>query len=113
LLVYVIQLKLYNARPNGIESLVIENIDPNLINNTVGTSSQLIGDTTNKLVYRLYSTSLPSILSDYFCASTDPTTPALNEVWTGVSGVTDVSGIIEVTTTTFGTGYSHSIHLKR
>ena len=104
--------KIYNARPNGIESLVIENIDSNLINNTVGTTTQLIGDTTNKLVYRLYSTSLPSVVSDHFCVTTEPTTPAISELWTGVSGVANVSGSIEVTTTTFGTGFSHSIRLK-
>ena len=42
-----------------------------------------------------------------------PTVPAILETYTGVIGVTNLSGIIEVTTTTNGTGFLHEIHLKK
>jgi hypothetical protein len=36
----------------------------------------------------------------------------VNEEWVAQPGVTGTSGIIEVTTTTNGTGYLHTIKLK-
>ncbi|MGL2963627.1 hypothetical protein ACSVH2_07395 [Flavobacterium sp. RSB2_4_14] len=65
---------------------------------------------TNKLSYRLYSN---TISNTYFCTTPQPTTPALLQQWNAVDGVTDVSGIIEVTTTVYGTGFQHTIHLKK
>jgi hypothetical protein len=63
---------------------------------------------TNKLSYRLYS---GAISNPYFCL-TSPTTPTLEKQWDAVNGVTDISGIIEVVTTTFDTGFLHEIHFK-
>lgn len=96
--------KIYNARNNGIESLSIENVDPNLIQNT-GTITQNVSSTNNKLVYRLYNTSLPTSLTDYFCGTT-PVTPTIKEEWIATEGT------IEVVNTTSG-GYLHTITLKK
>lgn len=63
---------------------------------------------TNKLSYRLYS---GAISNPYFCL-TSPTTPTLLQQWDAVDGVAATSGVIEVETTTQGTGFLHKIHLK-
>ena len=63
----------------------------------------------NKLSYRLYSN---AITNDYFCASPTPLTPTLTQEWDAVNGIAATSGIIEVTTTTFGSGFQHTIRLK-
>lgn len=99
---------------NASEALIL-NIDPNLILNEATALNTprtgLIGTTTNKLTYRLFSNLLTS---DYFCQSTTPTTPAVNEEWSGVSGVSGETGIIEVTTTTNGpNSFKHTIVLKK
>jgi hypothetical protein len=66
--------------------------------------------TSNKLTYRLF-TGAP-LTGDY--GATTPATPLINQQWTAVSGVTAVSGIIEVTTTTNGpTAFKHTIVLKK
>ncbi len=59
--------------------------------------------TTDKLSYRLYS---GTITDDYFCATTIPTTPTLLQQWDATSGT------IEVTTTTLGSQYQHTIRLR-
>lgn len=99
---------------NTSEALILK-IDPNLILNeatAINTPrTALIGTSTNILTYRLFSNLLTS---DYFCQSTTPTTPAVNQQWVGVAGVNGESGMIEVTTTTNGPGsFKHSIVLKK
>ncbi|TRX03442.1 hypothetical protein [Flavobacterium gawalongense] len=94
------------------EALILD-IDPALIVNDAtplnAPRTGLISATANKLTYRLFSGLLTS---SYFCNTTFPTTPAISEEWIAVSGVSNVSGIVEVTTTTFGTGFKHTIVLK-
>lgn len=63
---------------------------------------------TNKLTYRLYG---GSISNADFCSSL-PTTPAILQQWEALDGVEATSGIIEVETTTFGSGFSHHIRLR-
>lgn len=66
---------------------------------------------TNKLTYKLFSS---TVNNAYFCSTTLPATPTLTQEWNAVNGVTDSSGIIEVTTTFIvGSGYQHTIHLKK
>lgn len=91
------------------------NIDPSLIANVVTPLNSprigIVGTNTNILSYRLFTGLLTS---DYFCATTTPTTPTVNQRWNGVNGVTGVSGIIEVTTTTNGpNAFKHTIVLKK
>jgi hypothetical protein len=64
---------------------------------------------TNTLSYRLYSN---AITNAYFCATTTPATPTLTQQWDAVNGIEATSGIIEVTTIPFLTGFQHTIHLK-
>jgi hypothetical protein len=97
------------------EALTLD-IEPSLIVNTVTALNSprtgIIGTTSNKLTYRLF-TGAP-LTGDYFCGATTPATPLINQQWTAVSGVTAVSGIIEVTTTTNGpTAFKHTIVLKK
>lgn len=105
---------LYNARNNGIEAIYIQNFDAALLDTTnLGVAKTgLISSTTNKLVYRLFLSSITTSNQDYFCGATLPDTPEINEEWIAQNGVTDVSGIIEVTTTTNGSGFSHTVVLK-
>ncbi len=104
---------IYNVPLSRIESLVIQDIDPNLIKNEVGTVTQVIGNTSNQLVYQLYNSAVQLPVSDYFCATTTPILPSIKEIWSGVIGnLESQTGIIEVVTTEEGTGYSHEIRLK-
>lgn len=107
---------LYNARTNGIEGISIQNFDANLLstNNLGVPKTGLLSSSTNTLTYRLFDTALTvSDNANYFCVGTFPDFPPTTAIWTAQNGVADVSGIIEVTTTTNGTGYLHTIILKR
>ena len=98
---------------NSSEALILD-IDPTLIVNAATPLNTprigVISDTKNKLTYRLFSGLLTD---DYFCNTTYPTTPAVNEEWIAVAGVANVSGIIEVTTTVFGNGFKHTVVIKK
>ncbi len=102
---------LYNY--SGSEALTLE-IDPDLITNDVTPLNTprtgLIGLSTNILKYRLYAGLLTG---SYFCNTSIPTTPTISQEWDSVVGVPGISGIIEVTTTTNGTGLKHTIVLKK
>lgn len=108
---------LYNARTNGIEGLYIQNFDLNLLATTnLGVpKTALITNTTNKMVYRLFINAITTANQDYFCSSILPNTPAINQEWIAMDGVTaDATGIIEVTTTTnTSSTYIHEIRLKK
>ncbi|CAH0335320.1 hypothetical protein FVB9288_00956 [Flavobacterium sp. CECT 9288] len=98
---------------NSSEALILD-IDPTLIKNESTPLNTprvaLIGNTVNKLTYRLFG----GVLSDsYFCNTTYPATPSVTEEWIAIPGVVNTSGTIEVTTTTFGTGFKHTIVLKK
>ena len=102
---------LYNYNSN--EALTL-NIDPSLLINEVTPLNAprigVLSDSSNVLKYRLYAGLLPI---GYFCNSTIPTTPTVDQEWSAVAGITNTSGVIEVTTTTSGTGYKHTIVLKK
>ncbi len=96
---------------NSAEALTL-NLDPALLaTSSLGTvKTALISSTTNALIYRLYSGLLSA---NYFCNVVLPTTPAVDQEWFADAGVSGVSGIVEVTTTTNGaSGFKHSIVLK-
>ncbi len=104
----------YNAQPGGIEGMFIQNFDANLLStvNLGVAKTALISSTSNKLVYRLFKTALTTTSADYFCSLVFPATPEVDEEWIAKDGITGVSGIIEVTTTTNGSGFLHTIRLK-
>jgi hypothetical protein len=96
------------------EALTLD-IDPSLIINAVTALNSprtgIIGKTTNILTYRLFTGLLTG---DYFCRSSIPATPTINQQWDAVSGVSGVNGTIEVTTTTNGpSAFKHTIILKK
>lgn len=107
---------LYNASNNPIEALLIKNIDPALLATTnLGfAKTGLVSGTSNVVTIRqLMAAIAPGTNDSYFCGATFPTTPELKQEWTAVAGVTNVSGIIEVTTTSnVPNAYLHSIRLK-
>ena len=102
---------LYNY--TGSEALTLD-IDPSLIDNNVtplnSPRTGILGTTTNKLTYRLYAGLIPT---SYFCNTSIPTTPDISQEWNAIAGVSGISGIVEVTTTTNGTGFKHTIALKK
>jgi hypothetical protein len=98
---------------NSSEALILD-IDSALIANVAtppnAPRTGLISATKNKLTYLLFSGLLTD---DYFCNATFPTTPLVSEEWIAVAGAGTESGIVEVTTTSFGTGFKHTIVLKK
>lgn len=97
------------------EALTLD-IDPALIVNTVTPINTprtgLIGINTNKLKYRSYANGV--LTPNYFCTTPIPSLPLVSEEWSGIAGVSNSSGIIEVTTTTNGpTSFKHTIVLKK
>lgn len=109
--------KVYNN--NTSNSLVIENFDSaNLFKNEDTLPGQartgLINSTatTNNLYYRTYTTNLPTPTQGYYCQEKTPTSPIVKDTWVGVAGVTNVSGIIEVTTTSVNKVFTHKVVLK-
>lgn len=107
---------LFNAQNGGIEGLYIQNLSSNLLDTTVlGSPKTALINSNNEniLTYRLFDLALTlGGNSTYFCSTTLPDSPAINEEWIGQTGIANTSGIIEVTTSTNGSGFSHSIHLK-
>lgn len=93
---------------NSSESLSLD-IDKDLIKNEDTPADKprtgVIGLVKNKLVYRSYENGV--LQQSYFCQAKDPLLPAIKEEWLGIEG-----GIIEVTTTTVGNDFKHTIVLK-
>jgi hypothetical protein len=99
---------------NSSTSLTIDDIDPALLLNASTPANDprrgLLSATKNKLLLRVYN----GLLTEgYFCTSPVPTTPTLKETWVGQPGEDKISGIIEVTSTTYvGSTFKHTIVLK-
>jgi hypothetical protein len=100
---------------NSAEALTLDNIESGLIQNQItplnAPRTALIGTTTNKLIYRLFTGGV--VTPGYFCNSTTPTLPAISQEWIADAGVTNVKGSIEVTTTSVLGAYTHRIVLKK
>lgn len=96
------------------EALTLD-IDPDLIKNEItplnSPRTGVIGTAINKLVYRLYSNGV--LTPDYFCNATLPILPSISQEWIAESGVTNVSGIVEVSTSKVLETYVHTIVLKK
>jgi hypothetical protein len=98
---------------NGGEVFFLDvgsNYETLFANAVTTTPRSVIIDATNKLTYRLYNGAITNV---FFCSTTIPSTPVLSQQWDAVPGVDAVSGIIEVSTTTFGPGFQHTIRLKK
>lgn len=108
-----ISKQIYNY--TNSEALTLD-INPALIVNAVTPLNTprtgLIGPIANKLIYRLYANGV--LMPSYFCTTPIPSIPTVSEEWNGMAGVSAVSGVIEVTTTTNGpTSFKHTIVLKK
>lgn len=85
---------------------------PNAVTTPGTPRTALINTTTNKVVYRVYSSGLNNT---FFCNAIPPSTPTLMEEWVADNGVVDVSGIIKVVTETTSTPnqFKHTIYLYK
>ena len=101
--------RVYNY--NNSFYLSIDDIDPTLIVNTETPANQprtsAISSTQNKVYYKTAKEETGSFTPEFICAKTQPTSPAVEETWTG-----QIGGTIEVTTTLTGQVYTHTIVLK-
>jgi hypothetical protein len=103
--------RIFNFNGSEVFFLDVGSNYATLFANAVTTTPRTaIINTTNKLTYRLYNN---AITNAFFCTTTSPTTPILSQEWNAVTGVDAVSGIIEVSTTTLGNGFQHTIHFKK
>lgn len=94
---------------NGGQALIFDAADyPTLfVNETTPplTPRTALISATNKLSYRLYS---GTVSNSNFCTAN----PTPTQQWDAENGVDGTSGIIEVETTTLGTGFLHHIRFK-
>jgi hypothetical protein len=105
---------IYNINESRTAGIYIQNIDASLLSTTnLGVAKTgLINLTTNKLAYRLFNSAITGTNSNYFCSTPFPVDTIVNEEWIAQNGIANTSGIIEVITTTNGSGFLHSIRLK-
>jgi hypothetical protein len=97
---------------DGNNALTLD-IDPDLINKAVvGTPIVGLIGTKNILTYTIFKSD-GTLKTDYFCVTPSPTIPSKDQTWVANAGVTDVSGIVEVTKTSFGTDFKYTIVLKK
>jgi len=102
--------KIYDFSGGEVFTLNVENYSTLFANEVTTTPRTALISATNKLSYRLYSS---AITDAYFCATTIPSTPTLTQQWDAIDGIEATSGIIEVSTTTLGAGFQHTIRLKK
>lgn len=103
--------KIYDFSGGEVFTLDVADYATLFANEVTTTPRTQLINATNKLSYRLFSGTVTD--ANYFCASTIPTTPTLLQQWNAVDGIEATSGIIEVSTTTLGAGFQHTIRLKK
>jgi hypothetical protein len=103
--------RLFNIKGGEVLELNLDNATfASVIQSSVTTTPRTaVLNTTNTLKYKLFSS---TITNDYFCTTVPPATPTLTQEWIAADGLANVSGIVEVTTTTFGTQFQHTVHLR-
>lgn len=104
--------RLFNINANEVLQLDLDAATyAALIQSSVTTTPRTaLLSSTNKLVYQLFNS---VVTNAYYCSSPIPSTPSVIEQWVSINGVSGVSGIVEVTTTTFGSQFQHTVHLKK
>ncbi|WP_293895667.1 hypothetical protein [Flavobacterium sp.] len=101
--------KIYDFSGGEVFTLDVADYAALFANEVTTTPRTALINSGNKLSYRLYS---GTITDAYFCSATIPVTPTLTQQWDAIDGIAATSGIIEVSTTTLGTGFQHTIRLK-
>lgn len=96
---------------SGSEALIFDTSNfTTLFANTLTTTPRTaLISAQNKLTYTLYS---GSVTDANYCGTTPTPLPAVVQTWNAVDGITAVSGVIEVTTTSSGLSFQHTIHFK-
>ena len=97
---------------NGSESLMLDvgtNFSTLFANSQTIIPRKALINATNILTYKLFAN---AVNNAYFCATPPPALPTLSQEWNAVAGVDPVSGVIEVSTTTLGAGFLHTIHFR-
>ena len=103
--------KIYDFSGGEVFTLDVADYATLFANEVTTTPRTALISSSNKLSYRLYSS---TITDAYFCAATFPATPTLTQQWNAIDGIEATSGIIEVSTTTLTTTtYQHTIRLKK
>jgi hypothetical protein len=102
--------KIYDFSGGEVFTLDVADYATLFANEVTTTPRTALISSTNKLSYRLYSS---TITDAYFCAATIPATPTLTQQWNAIDGIEATSGIIEVSTTTLGAAFQHTIRLKK
>ena len=102
--------KIYDFSGGEVFTLDVADYATLFANEVTTTPRTALISSSNKLSYRLYSS---TITDAYFCAATFPATPTLTQQWNAIDGIEATSGIIEVSTTTLGAAFQHTIRLKK
>lgn len=99
---------------NGNEALVL-NLTvatyTNLIKNQVTTVPLTATLNTENTLNYIYF--FGQVTEAYFCATTVPNTPVVLQNWLSLNSASITDGIIEVTTTTSGSDFEHTVRLKK
>ncbi|MGG7036319.1 MAG: hypothetical protein ACI7YS_14145 [Flavobacterium sp.] len=97
---------------SGSEAFLLDVEDFNgLFKNEVTTAPRtLLIDNFNTVTYKLFT---GNVEDAYFCTSPAPILPVLTQEWNAENGIEATNGIIEVTTTTLGNGFQHTIRFKK
>lgn len=103
--------RLFNINANEVLHLDLDATTyASLIQSSVTTTPRTaLLNGSNKLYYQLFDS---IVTNAYYCGTTTPTSPTEIEQWISANGVSGVSGIIEVSTTTSGSQFQHTVHLK-
>jgi hypothetical protein len=83
-----------------------------LFSNEVGTKKRLISSGST-LTHSVFNTATASLSNAYFCATSLPGTPEVLHAFAAENGITDTSGIIEVTSLASDNGFKHTIVLRK
>jgi hypothetical protein len=99
---------------NGNEALVLNlsaTTYTNLFKNQVTTAP--LTATLNAENTLNYSYFFGQVTPGYFCATTIPNTPVVLQNWLALNSTSITDGVIEVTTTTSGSEFEHTVRLKK
>ncbi|MCF6128643.1 hypothetical protein L1S35_03095 [Flavobacterium sp. AS60] len=102
--------KIYDFSGGEVFTLDVADYEALFASEVTTTPRTRLISATNKLSYRLYN---GTITDAYFCATTVPSSPTLTQQWDAVDGIEATSGIIEVSTTSLGSDFLHTIRLKK
>lgn len=105
--------RVFNISGSELLTLNTANYTSLFENAETSTPRTAVINSSNTLTYRLFDN---VVTDDFLCTNPLPASPALVQEWIATDGVENVSGIIEVTTSTNGLGgigFRHTVRLKK